>query len=216
MNIKAWASQLSNENLTITCGVLALISIYLLWKAGCHFFSGGYVSCETLLTNSELNFFRQLERHIPQSYIINSKVRLADIAKPKGSSRKLHYKVQAKHIDFIISERKTSKILCAIELDDSSHLSKGAFKRDGEKNYALRSANVPLVRIKNARKYPAKMFEPIVERLSITPLVRKAGNHKCPRCPNGNMEAIAMKWPNKGNSFHFCTSCGFRSKPEKT
>lgn len=95
-----------------------------------------YTSTEYLLTKTELNFYNQLIQNLPSDKAIMSKVRLIDIVKPNGSKRdyiKLRNKIISKHIDFLIIEKSTSKIILAIELDDSSHLNLQSKTRDSVK-----------------------------------------------------------------------------------
>ncbi|WP_413694411.1 DUF2726 domain-containing protein [Psychromonas sp. KJ10-2] len=178
----------------------------------------GYASAGTLLTKAELNFFTQLKRHIPNSFVINSKVRLADIVLPKKGKLELLHKVQAKHVDFVLTELSTSKIICAIELDDSSHLSTSAFKRDSEKNNALKQAGIKLFRIKCARKYNVSYFNEITSLLVDD--IKNDGadidtlpNDKCPRCNESTLERTIMGWPNKGKTFKSCSNCSYRTEP---
>lgn len=115
-----------------------------------------YSSKNYLLTKNEQNFYLQLLQHLPDGQAVMSKVRLIDIVKPNGSKRdymKLRNKIISKHVDFLIIEKSTSKILLAIELDDSSHLNLQSQTSDSVKNDILASAKIPLERIRTSKTY---------------------------------------------------------------
>ncbi len=50
-------------------------------------------------------------------------------------------------LDFVVCE-KSSNPVCAIELDDKTHLRAEAIRRDAKKDKALGAAGIPIVRIK--------------------------------------------------------------------
>ena len=135
-------------------------------------------------------------------------------------------------MDFVICNREDSSIVACIELDDSSHNSKSARKRDGEKNRALTDANIALFRVKTSRDYSEKIhqimnflgcydnvqfeqLEPITENVKDTsPLNTPQENLQCPRCAQ-LMAVIEMKgFINKGKSFQSCHQCGFKTAPK--
>lgn len=65
-------------------------------------------------------------------YTVFAKVRLLDLVEPKKGIQKYKtyfYKVQAKHVDFVLCDKKLVA-RCIIELDDSSHNTKDRQKRD--------------------------------------------------------------------------------------
>lgn len=115
-----------------------------------------YKSREYLLSKAEQNFFNQLLQNIPENLYVQSKIRLFDVIKPNVSGRNfimLRNKIISRHLDFIIIEKSSSKIVMAIELDDSSHLSVKVQDRDKFKDIALKSAGIRLVRIKTSSNY---------------------------------------------------------------
>ena len=120
-----------------------------------------YKSTQYLCTKTEQNFFKQLMRKLPlDKYYISSKVRLADLTIPINRKNiALFNKVAKKHVDFVICNREDSSIVACIELDDSSHNSKSAKKRDSEKNIALTDANIALFRVKTSRNYSEKIHQ---------------------------------------------------------
>ncbi|MCH6257413.1 DUF2726 domain-containing protein [Puniceicoccaceae bacterium K14] len=112
----------------------------------------------TLLTPTESKFFNVLSTVISDEKLISCKVRLEDIVSVKRGLDKneeygLRGRVKSRHIDFVVTEKKTSKIELLIELDDPSHYSKEAIKADTFKNELTKSVGVPLLRIPVARQY---------------------------------------------------------------
>lgn len=87
------------------------------------FYKNGYVS-QRLLTNNEWNNYKRLKKITDErGLIICPKVRLLDIIRPKNENKKyksLLWKVQAKHIDFLICDYYMN-IKAIIELDDRTH-----------------------------------------------------------------------------------------------
>lgn len=168
-----------------------------------------------LLTKSEANFYKQLKRNVKSGVDVHFKVRLADVVEPIGKNKSFLYKVQAKHLDFVVVDVETSKILFAIELDDKSHNSFGARKRDNEKNNAMKEAGVKLIRIKATKVYSSSTFAMLngeINEVLGKKVIVDIGN--CPRCGKNSIEKITMKFPNKGKVFYRCVECNFRTDPE--
>lgn len=196
-----------------------------------------YRSTHKLCTKTEQNFLNQLLNQLPLDKVyVSAKVRLADLAMPQNAKDIAAFnKVAKKHVDFVICDRRNSSILACIELDDSSHFTASARKRDYEKNRALSDANIPLFRVPTARGYTTKIKQ-ILHRLDLasegvvdsaqlsankkksdnqTVTTKRRNNESCPRCTK-TMRIVDMKWINKGNHFHECDACGFRTEPIKT
>lgn len=115
-----------------------------------------YVAQDALLTKSELHFYNSLKRIVPSGQTIMMKVRMADIITCTDTQWRAGWgpRISGKHIDFVIIDSKTTKVICAIELDDSTHrLNADRIARDKFVNKAFEVAGVKLVRIDNARIY---------------------------------------------------------------
>lgn len=115
-----------------------------------------YTAQEALLTKSELYFYNTLKRVVPSGQSIMMKVRMADIITCTDTQWHAGWgpRISAKHIDFVIIDSKTAKIICAIELDDSTHrLNADRIARDKFVNKAFDVAGVRLVRVDTARAY---------------------------------------------------------------
>lgn len=102
-----------------------------------------------LLTKREYRFYFLL-REIADEYncIICPKVGVKDLlaVTDKRQYMKYFHKIAQKHVDFVICDQ-TLRVLFAIELDDSTHETKDARKRDHLKDKAFAAAGIPLKRI---------------------------------------------------------------------
>ncbi|ARR51803.1 DUF2726 domain-containing protein (plasmid) [Photobacterium damselae subsp. damselae] len=86
-----------------------------------------------LLTKTEQLFYQELACYLPNTVNVNLKVRLADLIMPrKGipSWRGAFSKVSSKHVDFVVTDSATAKVICLIELDDASHKQAKRKERD--------------------------------------------------------------------------------------
>lgn len=99
-------------------------------------------------------------------YLIMCKVRLADVVTcPVRRDRRGPFAaISQKHLDFVLCDPSTTRIILAIELDDRSHDSPRRQKRDALVDDALRSADVPLLRVKAQAFYPYAMLQASVQR----------------------------------------------------
>lgn len=122
-----------------------------------------------LFTKTEWPFMRQLMAEFERDYMIVAKVRMADLLKVKKMrSRKVWWqaftRISSKHIDFVLVDPGTGRILCCIELDDPSHNRTDRQGRDAFVNRAFAGANLPLLRIPTQRQYDMKAIRQQVQR----------------------------------------------------
>jgi hypothetical protein len=120
-----------------------------------------YFAREYLLTFAEQKFYRTLKTIAQDRYGIAFKVRLADIINCTDANWRKGFgpKISSKHIDFVLFDLKSTKIILCIELDDRSHRMPGRIARDAFVDRALNAAGVPLCRIAAARGYDMAMLE---------------------------------------------------------
>lgn len=102
-----------------------------------------------LLTKNEAAFFRVLKSVVPEFYAVSCKVRLADLVTCDDSDWKQGFanRISQKHIDFVVSSTDSSRIVAAIELDDSSHDLPERRERDRFVNQLFWRIGVKLIRI---------------------------------------------------------------------
>ena len=124
-----------------------------------------YVAQDSLLTKSELHFYNVLKRAVPSGQTIMMKVRMADII--TCTNKQWHAgwgpRISAKHIDFVLIDSKTTEIICAIELDDSTHRTHyERIARDKFVNKAFNVAGVRLLRIPTERSYNIEIIKRMI------------------------------------------------------
>ena len=130
----------------IACLIGRLFSINVNKK---HIRKGSYYAVN-ILTKNEYSFYMKLRSKIDKDLLVFPKVRMEDIVnvnKNFDNSNKTRHRnyIKSRHLDFIIAD-KDLRILCAVELDDSSHFSKEAKVTDKLKNDILKDAQIPLLR----------------------------------------------------------------------
>lgn len=133
----------------ICCGVLA---IFLL-LAVIRFFSHKYYpyKARPVLTKREYKFYMLLRVEADRrNLLICPKVGVKDLLEVTDRKRYMKYfhKIAQKHIDFVICDRDL-RVLFALELDDCSHDTREARKRDEFKDRAFKAAHIPLKRIRD-------------------------------------------------------------------
>lgn len=111
-----------------------------------------------LLSPAERSFYGVLEQAINEDVKIFAKVRIADVLTPTASLNKSHWqtafnKISAKHFDYVLCCKATMKVMAVVELDDKSHHSKAAKRRDLLVDEACASANLRLVRFTAKETY---------------------------------------------------------------
>ncbi len=104
-----------------------------------------YKRKDSIMTPTELLFYRNLTNVLGNKYLVFSKVNLWEIV--QNVENKGWYYIAQKHIDFVLSSPFDGKTILAIELDDASHNTQRAKKSDEVKNIVLQKAGVPLLRI---------------------------------------------------------------------
>lgn len=88
---------------------------------------------EYLLTINEIREYRKLRAWADnKNLIVFTKVRLADLISPRGNqkdAKTLFWKIQAKHVDFVVCDQNI-RVICIIELQDNSHYKADRIERD--------------------------------------------------------------------------------------
>jgi len=148
--------------------IILFVVIVLLPKLVGHQNTMGTFKLKTyLLSKTELNFYKALLMYLPQNRSVMAKVGLKDIIESNSNDRRQKNsdwgKIKSKHVDFVIIDSLTSQIISCVELDDSSHASNAAKKRDDVKNESLRLAGVKLTRIKATASYTKEQILNIYE-----------------------------------------------------
>ena len=126
-----------------------------------------YVRRKRLVTKSEFLFFQQLRAAVDEDWEIFAMVRIADLLKVESGARNYRSwlnKILAKHVDFVLCERDTLRVLVCIELDDPSHDRPDRQERDRFVNHAFKDAELPLLRIATAKTYDPARLRTMIKR----------------------------------------------------
>lgn len=136
-----------------------------------------YGSKRRLLSDGELRFYREgLVPALGKRYGVMCKVRLTDVLdvpthlwrSPAGR------KVQQRHVDFVLINKKTTAIVAVVELDDKTHLTEEQQAKDAYLGDALFAAGVPLLRVPIYRRYnPTKLRILLLGALKRHPLTER-------------------------------------------
>jgi hypothetical protein len=109
-----------------------------------------YFPRSRLLSPAERQFFHTLETVVGENFWVFAKVRVADLIEVRGLYGSDWWaafsRVSQKHVDFLVTSRKTLEVLMAIELDDRSHQMGDRQKRDDLLNAVFLQAGIPLIR----------------------------------------------------------------------
>ena len=116
----------------------------------------GYVLQSSILTKTELKFFDILRVSIPSGLLLLIKPRIADFVSTSPYTHSAFNRIKSKHVDFLLCDFETLAPVLAIELDDSSHNSEKAKKRDSFVESVYESVNLPICRFATSRKYDAE------------------------------------------------------------
>lgn len=113
---------------------------------------------DAVLSAAERSFFGVLLNVIPAGHHLSFKVRLADVIQlagklSRGDWQRAFNKISAKHVDFLLCRADDLRVVLAIELDDASHQKKARVERDRFVEAALKSAQVPLLRVDVRKGY---------------------------------------------------------------
>lgn len=108
-----------------------------------------------VLSLNELNFYNTLMEIAKElDLIVFSQVSLYNILETKPNTRKENfYRIAAKSIDFVLVDKKDTKIKLCIELDDSTHKQENRIKRDNFINDLFKSLEINLLRYPTYKIY---------------------------------------------------------------
>lgn len=168
---------------------------------------------DNFLTDTERSFYHSLKLCVGDKAVICPKVGLKDIffvGKGVGKDNmKYRSKISQKHVDFLLCEPNTMKILCGIELDDISHTNKKTYERDLFVEKVYKDANLELIRLSS--KYSYKDIEialtGVFDRPKEMPVILNTNETVlCPKCSIPMVLRKANRGQNAGKEFYGCTN----------
>jgi Protein of unknown function (DUF2726) len=136
--------------------------MYDSWQAG-----NEYQAKKSLLTPTELEFFKVLKKVVRNNETLFAKVRQADIIETTCNvSHPMFWqrfnRISQRHVDFVICDEATSRPLTVIELNDSSHKRPDRSRRDLQLRQALREASIKLIEIPANFRYESEKIKAMV------------------------------------------------------
>ena len=180
-----------------------------------------YRRVDSLLTPAERSFYAVLARVAEAEKVqVFAKVRLADLFwLPGDADNRLRHqnRINQKHVDFVLCDRRQLAPLVAIELDDSSHQRRDRQDRDAFVNEACAVAGLPLVRVPVQTRYDDRELAGSVRRAiergrlatrsSSDRVSRLAGESRPPIVVE---KALGVRLPllSSGGASSTCPKCG--------
>lgn len=154
----------------------------------------------TLLTDAELQLFHFMENNLCQidRITILAKVRLADIAEVDTRvtlKKEFLWKITNKHVDFLICDKNTLDIICAVELDDYTHETQEAKERDIFIMQVLDAVGIKTVRIRTKIRAIEKR-----DLVLVDDYINRKLAPKCPYCG----KQMYPKESRTGHRFYAC------------
>lgn len=101
-----------------------------------------------LLSPAESRFFSSFEKYVAGRCRVFSKPRVADLLQPVAPYKSSAWfrafnRVALKHVDFVCLD-STGRLICVVELDDSSHAAAERVSRDGFVDSVFKAVGVPV------------------------------------------------------------------------
>ena len=108
--------------------ILLGVAIFLLWRVlrrANPWSCTPYEQQDAFLSPAELAFYQVLDQLVGEDIAICPKPAVREILRVRPQVRRDRQKyfnwISQKHVDFVLCDRATMQVLCAVELDDSSH-----------------------------------------------------------------------------------------------
>ena len=167
------------------------------------------------LSPAEKAFYDVLDALVGEDVVICPKPAVREVLRVRGNIRRDRQKyfnwISQKHVDFVLCDRETMQILCAVELDDSSHERADRRQRDAFMDKAFRKAKLPLFHIPCRKSYGAKELNELCSFLCQDLLVLeddegpdKQAPPLCPDCGVPMVLRTASRGPHQGEQFYGC------------
>ncbi len=127
-----------------------------------------YAQRESLFTPAERHFLCYLQKAVDGDALIFGKVRVADVLKPldRLPGKRWHqafHPISSKHFDYVLCDPDDLFVLCAIELNDSSHDNPERQQRDTFLRGACAAAELPLIEVPAKQRYVIKQLRKELE-----------------------------------------------------
>ncbi|MBI9046393.1 MAG: DUF2726 domain-containing protein [Anaerolineaceae bacterium] len=175
---------------------------------------------DDFLSYAELSFYKVLQKIIGENFVIQSKVRLADIFFVINPNQNFKYynKIIQRHLDFLICKSDTLQPIFGVELDDASHKRKKQQEKDRFLDQVFEISGLTLLREPVQRAYNVREIEILINSLiqidrSIempSKVIKNFQNNTeapfCPKCGVPMILRTVQKGEKKGNQFFGCAN----------
>ena len=176
-----------------------------------------YVKKDSLLSPAEKNFYDALRKIAGENIAICPKPSLREVMEVKETVKEDRWtyfnRISQKHVDFLLCDKYSMEIICAVELDDSSHLLPERQERDEFIDRAFASAELDIFHIPCRRRYGAAEVGELYSYLKEWEKEReaprvpfRAGPPRCPQCGAKMVLRTAQKGEFKGQQFYGCSN----------
>jgi len=208
--------------LAVIIAVAAIALAKFAKKSEVEFTDYPYQKAGVLFTPAERSFLGVLNQAVEERGIVLGKVRVADVMIPKkglspSERQRAFNKISAKHFDFLLCDNNDLSVICAVELNDSSHQSSNRQKRDEFLKGACGAAGIPLIQVPAKSSYVIDEVKHLLaphigeKRMAAhapqTEPEEALSNEKiCPKCSSPMVKRIAKKGSNAGSEFWGCTA----------
>ena len=123
-----------------------------------------YVPAKALFSPAERSFLGVLDQAVGSEHRVFGKVRVADLAAVKpglgnATRQGALNRVAAKHFDFVVCRASDLSVVCAVELNDSSHSTKRAQVRDELLSNVCKAIGLPLFQVPAKRAYSVQELQ---------------------------------------------------------
>jgi len=120
---------------------------------------------KSVLNDSELALWVNLQKSLGDRFIVLSKVRIEDFVEVTerglsyGERTSLRNKIKSRHVDFLVCDKSTTEPLLAIELDGVAHNNSKRIERDNFVDELYKSIGLPIKHIKSSGNFQEKISE---------------------------------------------------------
>lgn len=123
-----------------------------------------YTRSDRFLSPAEASFLVALRAAASETYDIFAKVRLIDLlsVNKEAGFQAAFNRVVSKQVDFLLCERGTSRIVLAIELDDSTHRQSARAARDAFVEEVLEVIGLPVLRVRVTGSYDPREISRLI------------------------------------------------------
>lgn len=194
-----------------------VLLLVLVWRALRHanpFSRAPYERQQFFLSPAEKAFFDVLDALVGEDIVICPKPAVREVLRVKANVRRNRQRyfnwISQKHVDFVLCDRQTMQILCAVELDDRSHERADRRRRDAFMDKAFAKAGLALFHIPCRKSYGAKELNELCSFLCQDLLVLEdepSEPQQPPICPDCGIPMVlrtATRGAHAGQQFYGC------------